>query len=529
MKAKFFNQDKISRLVIIELVLIFMATIGFSIAVVYSMASLRLNIQDTYTHPIAVNNAGFDAYVNLSHIHNHMAQLMLDNGTAPNKQSIQKLAELDMSLRSSFDVVKAEYRGDVEKINSLEHLLENWVKVRLQMVELFENGQKSQGLKLAMTQGNPLYRQLENSMWQVVSLSQKRVDSLINEANAKSNRIFNLVWWLLGGLILTSIISGTLVVRKISAILELGRQAEAKLHANEERLKMALSGADIGTWDLYPASGKLDFDSQWGGLLNFTAEKDRPHHMDEWIALIHPDDKDRVLKAMQEHIDGKSAEYKAEYRIYSNSGKLKWVSGHGKAVQRGPNRKAQRIVGITRDITQQKQAEDMVWKLAHTDSLTGLPNRALFYDRFSQSIAQAKRQNKKIALLFLDLDDFKLINDNHGHDSGDMLLKQAADRLRQNIRDENTIARTGGDEFIIILNDISNTENATTVAKKIIQSLSVPFEIHGHHSLIGCSIGIAIYPDDSNEMDTLVTLADSAMYRAKAKGKNNFCFVASGV
>ena len=527
MKRQLEDQQKISLLVITELILIFFAMIGFSSAVVYSMARLQFNIQKTYTQPLAVNSAGLNVFTNLSRLRSHVAQIMLSNNSNLNNSLDKTTAELDRNLNNSFNVIKSGFRGDADKIIECERLLENWKNIRVKIISLVRSGHKDQALKIASSQGAPVYQQLESSMVQIVNSSQHHIETLVNSANAKSAEIIQLIWWLMGGFVATILISGTLVIKKILRILEHGRQAERQLHESEERMKLALSGADIGTWDLDTISGKLDFDSQWGGILSYVDESNRPHTLKDWAALIHPDDKERVLKAMQDHIEGRLLEYKAEYRIHSQSGKYKWVIGHGKAVRRDKDGKALRVVGITRDITLQKQAEDTIWKLAHTDSLTGLPNRSLFYDRLGQSIAQARRQNKKLALLFLDLDDFKLVNDKFGHDTGDALLRKVANRLRQNIRSENTVARTGGDEFIFVLSDIVNAESAAIVAKKIIESLSSTFVIQGNTCKIGCSIGIAIYPDDSNEMEKLVTHADSAMYQAKESGKNSYRFFAS--
>ncbi|MHB1237711.1 MAG: diguanylate cyclase domain-containing protein [Gallionella sp.] len=299
---------------------------------------------------------------------------------------------------------------------------------------------------------------------------------------------------------------------------------EARLGESEERLRLALSGAGEGIWDVEPLTGRVTFDSQWGRMLGYGAEKDKPHYIEDWAALIHPEDKEYVLKAMNDHIEGRVPEYQAEYRIRSHSGAWKWVSGHGRAVQRDVDGKALRIVGVTHDITLKKQAEDRIWKLAHFDSLTGLPNRALFYDRLSQSAATAKRHHKKLALLFLDLDGFKQINDKFGHNTGDALLVEVAERLQQYIRGEDTVARVGGDEFLFILNHISNAGNAAIVANKIISSLAEPIVINKNTCQIGGSIGISIFPDDGDDMETLVKQADNAMYKAKACGKNNFQF-----
>lgn len=304
-------------------------------------------------------------------------------------------------------------------------------------------------------------------------------------------------------------------------------QFETKLGESEERLRLALSGAGEGIWDFEPPSGRITFDSQWGAMLGYSSVIERPNYLEDWASLIHPEDKDRVLKAIDDHIENRVSEYQAEYRIRSHTGSWKWISGHGKAVQRDSDGKALRIVGVTHDITSKKQAEDKIWQLAHFDLLTGLPNRALFYDRLRQSIAAAKRQHKKLALLFLDLDDFKKINDTFGHDTGDTLLAKVAERLRQSIRDEDTVARAGGDEFLFILNQISNAENAAIVAQKIITALAEPFVINNNTCEIGGSIGISILPDDSDELETLIRQSDDAMYQAKACGKNHFKFFAT--
>jgi diguanylate cyclase (GGDEF)-like protein/PAS domain S-box-containing protein len=518
------DQQKISFLIAGVLLLILVSMVGFGSAVVYSMARLQSNIQEAYAHPFAVSNAGLDAHTTLSHLHNQMMQMMLVNKQGINAQQDREISALNRKLRNDFSVIKANFFGDTEKITQMEQQLDDWEKVRMQITGQIRQGHREQALKLAASNGIQSYRQLEVNMGHVVASSQRHVEDLVEQAKTKSSNIVNEVWWFLGGFIITSIFFGIIVIRKISRILEHSKESERRLHESEERMKLALSSADVGTWDLDPVTGKLDFDSQWGGILNYAYEKDRPHNISEWAALIHPDDKERVLKAMQDNIDGKTFEYKAEYRIQAKTGNLRWVVGHGKAVRRDKNGKALRVVGITRDITMQKQAEDTIWKLAHTDSLTGLPNRSLFYDRLGQCIAQANRHQQKLALLFIDLDDFKLVNDKFGHSIGDLLLQTVAERLRQNIRSENTVARTGGDEFICILANIGNTENAVIVAKKIIQSISEAIEINGSICQIGCSIGIAIFPDDSEEIEKLVTQADHAMYKAKGSGKNNYHF-----
>lgn len=182
------------------------------------------------------------------------------------------------------------------------------------------------------------------------------------------------------------------------------------------------------------------------------------------------------------------------------------------------------FIGIARDITERKLAEQKIAHLAHYDYLTGLPNRALFLDSLQHSISLAKRNNYKVAVLFLDLDGFKKVNDTLGHDAGDLLLQGVAKRLKAIIRASDTVARVGGDEFIFVLNEIGSDENAALIANKIIVALSEPFELKEQRCHVGGSIGISIYPDDSKETDTLIKQADEAMYLAKQSGKNTHKF-----
>jgi len=174
-------------------------------------------------------------------------------------------------------------------------------------------------------------------------------------------------------------------------------------------------------------------------------------------------------------------------------------------------------------VIERKQAEEALKQLAHNDILTGLPNRILFYDRMEQAQALSFRRKEKFGVLFLDLDHFKEINDTLGHDMGDLLLKMAADRLLGCVRASDTVARMGGDEFTVILTETKVPDNVELVANNILKALSEPFELGGKPHNIGSSIGIAIYPDDGRDSETLVKHADIAMYNAKRK-RNCYCF-----
>lgn len=181
------------------------------------------------------------------------------------------------------------------------------------------------------------------------------------------------------------------------------------------------------------------------------------------------------------------------------------------------------------DITKRKQMENILEEMAHFDTLTGLPNRQLFFDRFNQTIALAKRNNSMFALLFLDLDGFKNVNDTYGHDTGDSLLKEASKRLMLCVRESDTVARMGGDEFTILLTKIAEKEDAVFVARKIIDSLNQPFNLLDYNCNIGVSIGICIYPSGGDDLKSLLGHADVAMYNVKKQGRNGYQFYTSGM
>ncbi len=182
------------------------------------------------------------------------------------------------------------------------------------------------------------------------------------------------------------------------------------------------------------------------------------------------------------------------------------------------------FVAIKRNITEKKIYEERLDHLAHHDSLTGLPNRLLFSNRLSQNLAESSRRGSLLAVMFIDLDCFKLINDTLGHNSGDILLREVAGRLTGYLREVDTIARMGGDEFTVILSDVAGSQGAANVAQRILETLAAPFNVSGHELFVSGSIGISMYPEDGTDVETLVKNADTAMYRAKEHGRNNYQF-----
>ena len=175
-------------------------------------------------------------------------------------------------------------------------------------------------------------------------------------------------------------------------------------------------------------------------------------------------------------------------------------------------------------ITRLKQTNEQIIHLAHHDALTGLPNRILFQDRLNQALAKARRDKESIAVLFLDLDGFKLINDTHGHNIGDALLRESAKRILSCVRDADTVARMGGDEFTVILSNANSPKSTDRVVSKIVESIADPFVLNGKSCNVSVSIGIALYPEHGETSEQLVKIADAAMYLAKQAGKNCYRF-----
>lgn len=180
------------------------------------------------------------------------------------------------------------------------------------------------------------------------------------------------------------------------------------------------------------------------------------------------------------------------------------------------------VVSIIRDITERKRAEQEIEYQAYHDALTGLANRRLFHEHLSLAVALAQRRQTLVAVLFLDLDHFKLVNDSLGHSVGDALLRQVAERLKSALRDGDTVARVGGDEFTVVLQEIARREDAALVAEKVLRTIAEPAEVSGHRLYVTTSIGITVYPDDGEDAETLLKHADTAMYRAKSEGRNTY-------
>jgi len=240
----------------------------------------------------------------------------------------------------------------------------------------------------------------------------------------------------------------------------------------------------------------------------------------DWLNIVHEEDRERVKAARKTVL---SAQYDEVFRVVRPDGTIRWVRDRAFPV-RDAEGKVYRITGIAEDITERREAEERLKYLAHYDALTSLPNRVLFYDRLKQELAHARRNNWVVAVMFIDLDRFKNVNDTLGHGAGDRLLRQVSERLVECVRTGDTVGRLGGDEFAIVLSNIGGPRDASVVAQKIMAALGDPFQLQRNEVFITASIGITLFPTDSRDQDTLIRNADTAMYRAKELGRNSCQF-----
>jgi diguanylate cyclase (GGDEF)-like protein/PAS domain S-box-containing protein len=241
------------------------------------------------------------------------------------------------------------------------------------------------------------------------------------------------------------------------------------------------------------------------------------------FAEIHEEDRDRIKKIFDETVKT-GVGHQAEYRFVRADGGIRHMESRG-GVMLDAEGTVARVVVVSRDITERKAAESRVQHLAHHDALTDLPNRTLMSDRMRQALAHARRDNAMLAVMFLDLDNFKPVNDTLGHEIGDQLLKEVAKRLLACVpRESDSLSRIGGDEFLILLARILSRSEASVVAERVLEAMEQPFQIGPHSLRISTSIGIAIFPFNGQEEKELIKNADTAMYRAKEGGRNGYRF-----
>jgi diguanylate cyclase (GGDEF)-like protein/PAS domain S-box-containing protein len=307
--------------------------------------------------------------------------------------------------------------------------------------------------------------------------------------------------------------------------IHLRSEADRQLIASRNRMELALQGTNSGLWDWHIPTGEVVFNARWAEMVGYAITELEPTSTGTWERLCHPDDLRESDKRIESHFQGQSDFYECETRMRHKNGEWIWVLDRGKVVEWDENGKPVRMTGTHLDITELKRAQAQLQHMATHDELTGLPTRRLAQDRGQMAIQRSTRNHNYTAFLFLDLDGFKLINDNYGHEVGDRMLKEVARRLLASVRRSDTVARIGGDEFLMILDACQGQPDAERIAGAAIESVTRPVHFDNYPRMkIGCSVGISMFPNDGDDFERLLQRADFAMYRVKGTGKNHFEF-----
>ncbi len=310
------------------------------------------------------------------------------------------------------------------------------------------------------------------------------------------------------------------------------KEAEQSLQKSEERLRLALLGSTDAYWDYDLVKNEIHYSQRWWTMLGYQPDE-LGCHTDLWLELMHPEDRPELLRFWKDLLEGDRETYSVEWRLRHHDGHYVPVLSRG-FVTRDARGRALRVSGTNTDLTERKQAEQRIYELANFDHLTGLPNRRLLVEELDKALARSQRSGCFGAVIFLDLDNFKLLNDTMGHDFGDMLLRQVAERLRHTVRHCDQLARLGGDEFVLVLEDLAEesreaVSEAQHVVEKLQSSLAQPYYLDGRLFLSTPSMGVALFDGGATDLETILKQADLAMYRAKSEGRNTARFFDPGM
>jgi diguanylate cyclase (GGDEF)-like protein len=302
---------------------------------------------------------------------------------------------------------------------------------------------------------------------------------------------------------------------------EITRSTLDALKVSLDREKLALAFAEIGTCEFDVKSRVVRSSDMSLRLFGIRGDRSELPY-ETLLESLHPEDGAKFNHALEQCLSG-TGNLDIEYRVAWADGSFRWLRTKGDALldlEGDPIK----VLWVTEDVSQRKDMDARVRFLAHHDLLTGLPNRTLFQDRLQQALASAKRMQSRVALLFIDLDRFKYVNDSFGHRAGDILLQTVGARLRSCVRETDTVCRHAGDEYLIVLSALREPTEAAVVAEKILAIFDEVFQLESHEVQISASVGISVYPDDGQTMEDLIRNADAAMYHSKKSGRNRFEF-----
>ncbi len=342
------------------------------------------------------------------------------------------------------------------------------------------------------------------------------------------------------GFILKPLDANNILLDKLNFIAE-NLQNRVDAASYRSRMELALLSNNDGIWDWNLQDNSVYFSPRWKEMLGYK-DDELPNEFSSWESRVHQDDLQNAISDMSKNISGQTDYFENVHRLKHKNETWVWILDRGKTIY-DEEKKPVRMIGTHTDITQERDLQlkysqqvelltelqsklekqkDALEHKAHNDGLTGIANRVFFNATLSEAIQDAKNSNKKVALFFIDLDDFKEINDTLGHHVGDETLKIIAKRLTKVVRNVDTVARLGGDEFSVIIKNLESIKDVQSLANKIITTVSSPMKIEDNTVSVSCSLGISVYPDNAQDDEALLKYSDEAMYRAKKSGKNTY-------
>ncbi len=327
--------------------------------------------------------------------------------------------------------------------------------------------------------------------------------------------------WLYRVLIFATVLLFAGAVVHVALLARERRRAEETIRKGELRFRTMFEEAPMGIALIDSVNGQFkDVNPRFAEITGRSFEDIRHGH---WADITHPDDVANEQALVASLATGDAPGLKTSKRLIRPDGSVVWIDMSIARIETEAKARPLHLCMIE-DVTEKKKSEALIWQQANFDPLTQLPNRRMFHDRLDQDIMKSRRDGQRIAILFIDLDHFKEVNDTLGHHQGDILLVDAARRIRSCVRQSDTVARLGGDEFTVILSELDEVSAVDKIANKILSVLQAPYQLGQEQAFVSASIGITLYPDDARDIDDLLKHADQAMYAAKGAGRNRFSY-----
>lgn len=472
-----------------------------------------MDTNSLYQHPYKVSNASQKFQFHTQSIYRLMNDLKHHIGIDQLKASQSLVNQHESQLLSEYALLSKRYLGNKERIDNIYQLIINWRTIRQDIFKLYFRKTDDVGLKYAEQQSNMHVAELQKEIIAVVNFANNKAKFFTESAKLNINNIekIGLVFYpfLLSMQLLLFMMFKRNSVKEKNKVLQSLTWSNQLLNSSPDAMIITdedgkIEQVNISAIELFGYT-KDEFIG-----INISAlmpERFNDHH--EKIKGFFTRSKSRAMGEGKELFAVKKSGKEIQVEISLNLAEL--------------NQKRVAIASI-RDVTKQKSIESKVLHQANYDSLTDLPNRFLSLDRLSTSIAHAKRNNNKVAIMYIDLDDFKKANDIYGHQMGDSILVSTARNLKNAMRAEDTVGRLGGDEFFVLIDNFSSPQSLIKVANNILEVFKKPLSIERKSILISASIGISTYPDDGTTAEELLVNADLSMYRSKNTGKNSFTF-----